>query len=108
MSMQGESGPLVGLVVTETTFFTLDEFSCACTVQVEHIVALVEEGILEPVDSGTAELRFSGDSLRRARTALRLQRELEVNLAGVALALDLMEEIQQLRRRLQRLERGQG
>ena len=38
----------------------------------------------------------------------RLQRELEVNLAGVALALDLMEEIQQLRRRLQRLERGQG
>lgn len=108
MSMQGEVGALVGLVVTETTFFTLAEFSCACTVQVEHIVALVEEGILEPVDSGAAELCFSGDSLRRARTALRLQRELEVNLAGVALALDLMDEIQQLRRRLQRLERGQG
>lgn len=108
MSMQNEPGPLVGLVVSESTFFTLDEFSCACTVQVEHIVALVDEGILEPVDTGAVELRFSGDSIRRARTALRLQRELEVNLAGVALALDLMEEIQQLRRRLQRLERGQS
>jgi len=34
------------------------------------------------------------------RVALRLERDLEVNLAGIALALDLMEELEQLRREL--------
>jgi chaperone modulatory protein CbpM len=38
--------------------------------------------------------------LRRARLAVRLERDLEVNLAGVALALDLLEEIDRLRRAL--------
>jgi chaperone modulatory protein CbpM len=31
---------------------------------------------------------------------MRLQRDLEINMAGVALALDLMEELEQLRREL--------
>jgi chaperone modulatory protein CbpM len=34
------------------------------------------------------------------RIALRLQRELEVNLAGAALALELLERIDQLNARL--------
>jgi chaperone modulatory protein CbpM len=102
--MENNSEPLVGLVVTESTVYTLDEFCCACTVQVEHVVALVDEGIVEPVSrDDTDDLLFSGTSLARARTALRLQRELEINLAGVALALDLMDEVKALRRRLLRL-----
>jgi chaperone modulatory protein CbpM len=38
--------------------------------------------------------------LRRARIAVRLERDLELNLAGVALALDLLEELEQLRQQL--------
>jgi chaperone modulatory protein CbpM len=45
-----------------------------------------------------AEWRFSGAQLRRARIALRLERDLGVNAAGVALALELLEELEQLRR----------
>ena len=44
------------------------------------------------------EWRFSGAQLRRARIALRLERDLGVNAAGVALALELLEELEQLRR----------
>ena len=36
----------------------------------------------------------------RARLALRLERDLELNLAGVALALELMDELEYLRREL--------
>jgi chaperone modulatory protein CbpM len=42
--------------------------------------------------------------VRRVEIALRLQRDLQVNLAGAALALDLLEETQRLRARLQSLE----
>jgi chaperone modulatory protein CbpM len=52
-----------------------------------------------------AQWRFSGSSLRRARLALRLSQDLEVNAPGVALALDLMDEIEELRARLHRLGR---
>jgi len=62
-------------------------------------VEFVEEGVLHVVDVST-EWRFSGDAVRRARLALRLERDLELNLAGVALAVELIEEISQLRREL--------
>jgi chaperone modulatory protein CbpM len=44
--------------------------------------------------------RFSGTHLRRATVALRLQRDLGVNLAGAALALELLDELDTLRARL--------
>jgi chaperone modulatory protein CbpM len=42
--------------------------------------------------------RFSGRSLHRAQVARRLHEDLDVNLPGIALALDLLEEIERLRR----------
>ena len=65
------------------------------------LVELVDEGVISIVEIGTTEWRFSGTALRRTRLALRLERDLELNLAGVALALDLMEEVERLRRALQ-------
>jgi chaperone modulatory protein CbpM len=56
--------------------------------------------VLSVVEIDTSEWHFTGAALRRARLALRLERDLELNLAGVALALDLMEELQTLRREL--------
>jgi chaperone modulatory protein CbpM len=101
--MQQKTRVLEGLIITETTLFTVEEFCSACTVTRDAIEALVDEGIVEPVSEDRGQPRFSGASLARARTALRLQRDMEINLAGVALALDLMDEIRDLRRRLAQL-----
>jgi chaperone modulatory protein CbpM len=38
--------------------------------------------------------------VRRVRTVVRLQRDLGVNLPGAALALELLERIEELQRRL--------
>jgi chaperone modulatory protein CbpM len=43
--------------------------------------------------------------LQRAKTAVHLQRDLDVNLAGVALVLDLLEEMEELRERVKLLDR---
>lgn len=94
-----ELSSLSGLIVEETTL-TLDEFCNACAVEREWILTLVDEGILEPMGHEQTQWHFSGASLRRARTALRLERDLGVNPAGAALVLDLMEEIATLRVRL--------
>ena len=68
------------------------------------MIGLVEEGVLEPIGRDRAHWRFSGSSLHRARAAMRLQQDLRINLAGIALALDLIREIDALRERLGRFE----
>ena len=53
-----------------------------------------------------SEWRFAGASLRRTRVATRLARDFELNPPGVALALDLLDEIEALRAHLRRLASG--
>ena len=95
---------LTGIVLDETVELTLIELSQACSSSTEWVIELVEEGILEHTGRDEAQWQFSGASLLRARAAMRLQQDLEINLAGVALALDLMEQIETMRERLRRLE----
>jgi chaperone modulatory protein CbpM len=92
---------LSGAIFEDSAVLTVQDLSRMCAVDERHIVEFVEEGVLNVVEWNTAEWRFSGAALRRARRALRLERDLEINLAGVALALELMEELERLRRELQ-------
>lgn len=90
-------------VFDEQRRLSLEELSRLCDARSTLITELVEEGVLEPVEIHASQWVFSGTSIRRVRMAARLQRDLHVNTPGIALALDLMEELEHLRRRLQRL-----
>ena len=94
--------PARGPVVEEDVQLTLVELCQACRVSEEYVVAWVLEGVLEPAGEAPQDWRFTGPALRRARLALRLTRDLEVNPPGVALALDLLDAIAALQARLQR------
>ena len=96
-----EDQALLGAIFEESAVLTVMDLSRMCAVDEQHIVEFVEEGVLNVVEMNTAEWHFTGAALRRARLALRLERDLELNLAGVALALELIEELQRLRRELQ-------
>lgn len=75
--------------------------------EVDLIVALVHEGVLEPQGASPAEWHFGAAALLRARRAVRLARDLDVNPPGVALALQLLDEIHRLEAVLQgAIDRG--
>jgi chaperone modulatory protein CbpM len=90
---------LQGTIFDDSARLSLEDLSRMCAVDSQHIVQYVEEGILTVVGVRT-DWHFSGAALRRARIALRLERDLELNLAGVALALELLEELERLRHEL--------
>ena len=99
-----ENTALRGQLVEEETLVTLDELCGACTVRSEEVVTLVREGVIDPVDGplrpeAAESWRFHVTSLRRVRTVVRLQRDLGVNPAGAALALELLDRIAELERR---------
>jgi chaperone modulatory protein CbpM len=88
--------------VEEQVQFSLFELSQACRADSEQLVALVNEGALTPIGDGPQRWRFAGATLQRARTALRLTHDLELNAPGAALVLDLLDQIDTLRARLRR------
>ena len=88
---------LSAIILEEQTELTLSEVCRACAVQAEFIVELVEEGVLVPVGREPHRWRFTGVHLRRATVAVRLQRDLGVNIAGAALALQLLDEVERLK-----------
>lgn len=71
-----------------------------CHADETWVIELVEHGVLEPLGSTSGNWRFVGTSIVRAKKARRLHRDLGVNIAGVALVLDLLEERDAILRRL--------
>ncbi len=95
---------VTGIIVDETTTFTLQEVCYTCDINVEIITEMVEHGLIEPQKADTSDWQFDPHALRRLKIALRLQKDLGINLPGAALALDLLNELQELRDKLAILE----
>ena len=87
-------------IIEEHTTVSVLELCRSCGVDEDLVSELVNEGILEPSDPSASEQRFPVTSLRRTRITIRLQRDLGVNLAGAALALELMDRIEEPKARL--------
>jgi len=96
--MTNNDSILSGPVLDEDAYFTTAELCRSCGVNAETVLEMVGEGIIDPRGATMREWRFSFTAVRRVRTAVHLVRDLNVNLAGAALALELMEELDALRR----------
>ena len=68
---------------------------------------MVEVGLVEPINRthivDVDNWRFSSDDLRRLRVAARIINDLDVNLTGAALVMDLLEERDALRKQVELL-----
>lgn len=98
------------IVVTERELsddsvkWTLAEVCERTSLSREVIRELVDLGLVVP-DGRWGEWYFPDPALARLQRASRLRHELELDWAGVAVALDLMEEVQQLRREVDSLKK---
>lgn len=95
-------------LLNEDLVLTLGELCRACHLSAEHVLAMVEEGVIEPQAPGLEPVhwRFQAVCIKRVYRASRLERDLGINAAGAALVIDLLEEIDQLKARVRRLEAG--
>jgi chaperone modulatory protein CbpM len=71
----------------------------------DHLTMFISHGVVEPLGHGPEDWRFSDSALMRVKKAARLQRDLGIDAAGIALALDLLDEIARLRAEVSRLHR---
>jgi chaperone modulatory protein CbpM len=92
------------LVVLDEEEISFGDLTRTCRVHAEWVVELVNEGVIEPRSAAQSaaaqQWRFAATSVVRVEKARRLQRDLGVNLPGVALALELLDRIDALESRL--------
>lgn len=95
--------------MSETVYYlSLSEITHCAHVSEETVVTIVEQGIVQPRGAHPAEWQFEPPMVATLQRACRLQRDLELDWAAVALALDLLDELEQLRQDNERLRRQLG
>ncbi|WP_303290854.1 chaperone modulator CbpM [Marinobacter sp. SS5-14b] len=95
----------VELTDTNGNTFTLREICERGECHAEFVIKLVDYGIITPVEEWREahQWQFDVNALSRLQKALRLQRDLKLNLPGLAVSLDLLDEVQDMRREVARL-----
>ena len=96
---------MTGEILSEKNKLALQDICERCGLPETTIRAYVEEGVIEVEGDDVARWRFSEVSMVRIQKACRLERDLGLNPAGVALALDLMAQIDELKTEIKRLQR---
>lgn len=88
--------------ISRNESLTLKQLSEHFHLSKEMIIALIENDIVHPLDRDNS---FDLMEIKRIRRALRLERDLELNMQGVALVLELLDELELLRSRIALLEK---
>lgn len=97
--------PMHPELLDEQLRLTLRDMCRVCGVPAEFLAELVSEGVIDVQVEGRRrrapmhQWRFDGVAVVRVQRAVRLQQDLGVNLPGVALALELLDELERLRTR---------
>ena len=101
--MSSNRTPLfTGVIVYDDQLVSLTELCRNFALSAEQLLSMVEYGIIEPLDFQLSHThwQFTGNNTLRVQRALRLQHDLDLNIAGAALAIELLDEIKLLRDRL--------
>lgn len=81
---------------------SLDELVSACGQDRQWVIELIEENIIE-YDVPEHE-QFTGYQLTTVRRASRLSRDFEASVPAIGLILELLDELEQLRRLKRQLD----
>ncbi|MDH4041165.1 MAG: chaperone modulatory protein CbpM [Gammaproteobacteria bacterium] len=95
--------------MSETSYYlTLGELTQSVRLSTETVITIVECGIVDPRGEQPQQWLFEPQMVTMVQRACRLQRDLELDWPAVALALELIEDLQQLREENQRLRQQLG
>ena len=82
---------------TQSENISLNELCEITVLSKDAVIEIVEHGIVEPQGREPESWQFDMHMLVTTRKAIRLYRDLEIDWSGIAFALSLLDELEQLR-----------
>ena len=96
---------LKGVLIEETLTYSFIEVCQRYRLPEQLLEEMIEHALFHTPITDKAQIAFDQRALRRLESACRLNRDLDVNLSGVGIVLDLIDEIEILRHELTILRR---
>lgn len=87
-------------LLEENFVLTIEDICENCGLSLIEITSYIEEGIIDVEGGDSTNWLFTETSIVQIKKASRLEKDLRLNPAGVALALELMSEIDDLKLQL--------
>lgn len=91
---------LIGVVIEEEISNSMTQVCAQYRIPEQLLLEMIEQGLFENHKISAESFTMTPQDKRRMESAFRLHRDLGINLAGVALALDLLEELEEVRQEL--------
>lgn len=88
--------------MNQNIFYTTQAICSSHDLTKEIITEMVSWGIADPRGAKPEKWLFSHSDFERIGCATRFSKELEINIPGAALALDLLDELEKIRKEVQR------
>ncbi|MDX2478676.1 MAG: chaperone modulator CbpM [Gammaproteobacteria bacterium] len=100
---------IIAVIIDDEQVISLADLCRGCTLPAEQVFDMIEYGIIEPLQPEviSSHWTFAAECVPRLQSVMRLQRDLDVNLAGVALVLELKDEVNLLRQQVRSLRRDE-
>ena len=91
---------VTAVLMDEYSVLSFVEVCKRCDISAEQLHEMIEHGLFQASLMPSPSLHFTEKAVARIQAASRLQRDLEINLPGIALVLDLLDEIETIRNEL--------
>ncbi|WP_454781249.1 chaperone modulator CbpM [Legionella sp. WA2022007384] len=95
-----QDNTIIGVLIEETMTISFNEVCQRYHIPEELLHEMVEYGLFSTKTTKKEHLKLNPNDLRKIESAFRLHQDLGINLPGVALALELLEKIDQLNEEL--------
>ncbi|MBN9287846.1 MAG: hypothetical protein BGO43_03100 [Gammaproteobacteria bacterium 39-13] len=95
-----------GTLLDESATYTLREIVEISDVEEKIIIEMIQHGILSPQGQTLQQWVFISSDLIRFKKAWRLHRDLNINWEGISLALELLDEINELHQVISTLKKS--
>ena len=103
-SQTGKAATLV-LWRTQQSLLPIEELAREAGLHIGLVEQLVEYGVIQPAPGSASPILFPIAAIDRLRCAVRLRRDLGVNLAGAAVIVEMRERLRTLRAELERFQK---
>lgn len=92
-----------GVLMDEKSYLSFDELCKIPNFSEVWLIELIEHGLFHPAKQ--PQINFDCHMLHRLQAAFRLQRDLELNVSGTVLVMELLDQLETLQSRLRVLQR---
>ena len=96
---------VTAVMIDEDTSLTFVEVCQYYRLPESVLRQMIEHGLFQESSTRVKATRFDAPKLARVRSASRLRKDLGLNIPGVVLALELLDELEQLRQEIYILQR---